>query len=170
MDLKKIIRDIPDFPKPGIMFRDITTLLMDAGAYAYSIDEMARLLDGYDYTLILGPESRGFIFGAPLAYKLGKGFIPVRKAGKLPHEVIKKDYALEYGNATIEIHKDAIKPGQRVLVADDLLATGGTSKAIVDMVKEVGGIVAALVFMIELTDLKGRDALSGENVLSLVKY
>jgi adenine phosphoribosyltransferase len=170
MDLKIIVKNIPDFPKPGIIFRDITTVLMDPEALRESVEEMSDAVRGVDFDLILGPESRGFIFGVPMAYKLGKGFVPVRKAGKLPRETVRKEYALEYGAASIEIHRDAIKPGQRVVVADDLLATGGTAKAIAELVEELGGEVAAFVFLIELVPLEGAGLLKGYNVKTILKY
>ena len=170
MDLKAIVRSIPDFPKPGILFRDITTVLKEPGALRASVDEMAKLLRDVDFDLILGPESRGFIFGTPLAYNLGKGFVPVRKAGKLPYDTVKKEYSLEYGSSIIEMHRDAIKPGQKVIVADDLLATGGTAKAIAELVEEVGGFVAAFVFFIELAALGGRETLRGYRIESALQY
>jgi adenine phosphoribosyltransferase len=170
MDLKQYVRSIPDFPMQGIIFRDITTVLKEPPALRASVDAMAGLLDGATFDLVLGPESRGFIFGMPLAYNLGKGFVPVRKAGKLPAEVVRREYSLEYGTASIEIHKDAIKPGQRIVVADDLLATGGTAKAIVELVTEMGAEVAAMVFFIELQGLDGRKLLKGYDVRSILKY
>jgi adenine phosphoribosyltransferase len=169
MDLKKSIREIPDFPIPGIIFRDITTVLKDPAVLRVAIDSMADLLDGVEFDAGLGPESRGFIFGMPLAYKLGKGFVPVRKAGKLPAETARKEYSLEYGSAIIEVHRDAIVPGKRYVLVDDLLATGGTAKATVDLVEEVGGIVAASIFFIELAGLEGKKLLGG-NVQSLLVY
>ena len=159
MDLKDKIRNIQDFPQEGVLFRDITTLLKDAEGMKEAIDQMTAKLEGIDFDLVLGPESRGFIFGMPVAYNMSKGFVPVRKAGKLPAEVVSKEYALEYGTATIEIHKDAIQPGQKVVIVDDLMATGGTAKAIVEMVEEMGGEVAALLFLIELDFLEGRKVL-----------
>lgn len=170
MDLKQIVRNVPDFPNPGIMFRDITTLLKNPEALRASVDAMTEQLIGLDFDLILGPESRGFIFGMPMAYNLGKGFVPVRKAGKLPCAVAKKEYALEYGTATIEIHRDALQPGQKIVVADDLLATGGTAKAIADLVTELGATVSAFVFLIELEGLNGRTVLQEYNVKSVLKY
>ena len=170
MDLKNFIRDIPDFPSPGIMFRDITPLLSEPEALRSAVDSMAEALGDEPFDLILGPESRGFIFGVPLAYNLRKGFVPVRKAGKLPHETVKKEYALEYGTAAIEMHRDAVKPGQRVVIADDLLATGGTAKAIAALVEELGGTVTAFVFLVELAALKGKDILAGYNVRSILRY
>ena len=170
MDLTKIIRDIPDFPEPGILFRDITPVLQDGEALVSSVDQMAEKMAKMDYDIIAGPESRGFIFGVPLAYKLKKGFIPIRKKGKLPSETISKEYALEYGTATIEMHKDAIKKGQKVFIVDDLLATGGTAKAMAQMIEEAGGIVAGFVFLIELEGLNGRKVLEGYQVESVIKY
>ena len=170
MELKQHIRDIKDFPIPGILFRDITTLLKDPAALQSGIEAMVKAVEGLEFDTILGPESRGFIFGMPMAYVLKKGFVPVRKAGKLPAEVARKDYALEYGTATIEIHKDAVKPGQRFIIADDLLATGGTAKAIVDLIEELGGIVVANLFFIELAGLNGRDLLKGQDVRAVLVY
>ncbi|MCL1884364.1 MAG: adenine phosphoribosyltransferase [Defluviitaleaceae bacterium] len=169
MDLKTHIRDIPDFPIPGILFRDITTVLKEPDTLRVAVDDMAKLLEGIEFDAVLGPESRGFIFGMPLAYNLNKGFVPVRKLGKLPGETVQKRYDLEYGSAVIEIHKDAVSAGKRFVLVDDLLATGGTAKATVELVEEMGGVVIASVFFIELEDLKGRDALKG-NVSSLLKY
>ncbi|MBR4283786.1 MAG: adenine phosphoribosyltransferase [Anaerotignum sp.] len=170
MDLKDKIRNIQDFPQEGVLFRDITTLLKDAEGMKEAIDQMTAKLEGVDFDLVLGPESRGFIFGMPVAYNMGKGFVPVRKAGKLPAEVVSKEYALEYGTATIEMHKDAIQPGQKVVIVDDLMATGGTAKAIVEMVEEMGGEVAALLFLIELDFLEGRKVLPGYKVDSVIHY
>jgi len=170
MDLKNYVRDILDFPIPGILFRDITTVLKDPAALVGAVDAMTNLLDGLEFDIILGPESRGFIFGMPMAYKLNKGFVPVRKAGKLPGPVARREYALEYGTATIEIHRDAIIPGHRYIIADDLLATGGTAKATADLITEMGGEVVAALFFIELADLKGRDALVGYSVRSVLTY
>jgi len=170
MDLKKHIREIQDFPIPGVLFRDITTMLKDPAALKQSISAMSDLVSDLEFDSILGPESRGFIFGVPLAYNLGKGFVPVRKSGKLPAEVVKKEYALEYGTATIEIHKDAISPGQRFIIADDLLATGGTARAVVDLIEEMGGIVVAHVYFIELEGLGGRAVLQGQDVRTVLVY
>lgn len=170
MDLKKYVRDIPDFPQKGILFRDITTVLKDGEALKEAVDQMAECMENSEYDIIAGPESRGFIFGVPIAYKLSKGFIPIRKKGKLPAETISKEYALEYGTATIEMHKDAIKKGDKVYIVDDLLATGGTAKAMAEMVEEAGGIVAGFVFLIELEGLEGRKALEGYSVHSILKY
>lgn len=170
MDLKDKIRNIQDFPQEGVLFRDITTLLKDAEGMKEAIDRMTAKLEGIDFDLVLGPESRGFIFGMPVAYNMSKGFVPVRKAGKLPAEVVSKEYALEYGTATIEIHKDAIQPGQKVVIVDDLMATGGTAKAIVEMVEEMGGEVAALLFLIELDFLEGRKVLPAYKIESVLHY
>ncbi len=170
MDLKDKIRSIENYPQEGVIFRDITTLLKDAEGMKTAIDEMAAKLQGLDFDMVLGPESRGFIFGMPVAYNLGKGFVPVRKKGKLPAEVISKEYALEYGTAVIEMHKDAIQPGQKVVIVDDLMATGGTAKAIVEMVEEMGAEVAALVFLIELDFLEGRKVLPGYRIESVIHY
>jgi len=170
MDLRKHVRDIPDFPIPGILFRDITTVLKDPTALQGAVDAMIGLAENLNFDSILGPESRGFIFGMPMAYKLGKGFVPVRKAGKLPGEVAKREYALEYGTATIEVHRDAIVPGHRYIIADDLLATGGTAKATADLITEMGGIVVSTLFFIELTGLKGRDEMTGYDVRSVLAY
>ena len=170
MDLKDKIRSIENYPQEGVIFRDITTLLKDAEGMKEAIDRMTEKLEGVDFDLILGPESRGFIFGMPVAYNMGKGFVPVRKAGKLPAEVVSKEYALEYGTATIEIHKDAIQPGQKVVIVDDLMATGGTAKAIVEMVEEMGAEVAAMIFLIELDFLKGRKVLPDYKIESIIHY
>ncbi|MGM9916377.1 adenine phosphoribosyltransferase [Anaerotignum sp.] len=170
MDLKDKIRSIENYPQEGVIFRDITTLLKDAEGMKAAIDEMTAKLDGVAFDMVLGPESRGFIFGMPVAYNLGKGFVPVRKKGKLPAEVISKEYALEYGTATIEMHKDALQPGQKVVIVDDLMATGGTAKAIIEMVEEMGAEVAALVFLIELDFLEGRKVLPGYRIESVIHY
>lgn len=170
MDLKDKIRSIENYPQEGVIFRDITTLLKDAEGMKAAIDEMTAKLDGVEFDMVLGPESRGFIFGMPVAYNMGKGFVPVRKKGKLPAEVVSKEYALEYGTATIEMHKDALQPGQKVVIVDDLMATGGTAKAIIEMVEEMGAEVAALVFLIELDFLEGRKVLSGYRIESVIHY
>ena len=169
MDLKTVIRTIPDFPEPGILFRDITPVLRDGAYLRQAIQTMEGLLPR-EFDLILGPESRGFIFGVPLAFHLGKGFVPVRKAGKLPSDTVSKTYALEYGEATIEMHRDAITPGQKVVIVDDLLATGGTCRALTSLAEECGSVVAGLIFLIELEALKGRDVLQGYHVESVLKY
>ena len=170
MDIQSKIRAINDFPEKGIVFRDITTLLKDAEGMKEAVNRLQSGLDGLDFDLVLGPESRGFIFGMPVAYNLKKGFIPVRKKGKLPAEVISKEYDLEYGTATIEMHKDAVQKGQKVVIVDDLLATGGTAKAVVEMVESIGAEVVALCFLIELDALGGRNVLKGYNVHSVLHY
>jgi len=170
MDLKDKIRVIEDFPAKGISFKDITTLLKDANGLKECINQMAGRFKGVSVDLVVGPESRGFIFATPLAYLLGTGFVPVRKPGKLPAETIKFEYKLEYGTDSLEIHKDSIKPGQKVLIVDDLLATGGTMIAAAKLVEQLGGEVVGLGFLIELEDLKGRDKLSKYKVESLIKY
>lgn len=170
MDLKDKIRVIEDFPAKGISFKDITTLLKDAEGLRDCINQLAEKFKGLEIDVVVGPESRGFIFATPLAYILGTGFVPVRKPGKLPGETEKYEYNLEYGTDSLEIHKDAIKPGQKVLIVDDLLATGGTMIATAKLVETLGGEVAGLGFLIELEDLKGRERLSKYKVESLIKY
>ncbi|WP_159881192.1 adenine phosphoribosyltransferase [Paenibacillus puerhi] len=170
MDYKSYIREIPDFPQPGISFKDITTLLKDGAAYRAVIADLAGRLKGKQIDCIAGPEARGFVIGAPLAVELGVGFIPIRKSGKLPGKTIEADYALEYGNDKLAMHADAIAPGQKVLIADDLLATGGTISTSVNLVKQLGGEIVGAAFLIELLDLNGRDKLDGIEVLSLVQY
>lgn len=170
MDLKTKIRDVVDFPKEGIVFKDITTVLQDPVALRSSVDQFEKALEGIDFDLVVGPESRGFIFGVPLAYNMRKGFVPVRKAGKLPYKTMAKEYDLEYGSAVIEMHIDAIKPGDRVVIIDDLLATGGTSKAMVDLIEEMGGEVVKMVYLIELEFLNGKDKLSKYDIEALIKY
>ena len=169
-ELKKLIREVPDFPKPGINFYDITTLLKDAEGLESTIDALTELCRGMDIDTVVGVESRGFIFAAPLAYQLGAGFIPVRKPAKLPAEKVSISYDLEYGQDTLEMHKDAVGEGHKVLIVDDLLATGGTARAVVDLVESVGGKVAGLIFVVELDFLKGRDKFSGYEVKSLLRY
>jgi len=171
--MKKVedyVRTIPDFPEPGIMFRDVTSVLQDPEGLKLSIDEMIKKLDGVEFDVIAGAESRGFIFGVPVAYELGKAFVPVRKKGKLPCETVSAEYALEYGTACIEIHKDAIKPGQKVVVVDDLIATGGTIEAAIKLIEELGGEVVKVLFLIELAGLNGREKLAGYDVESVVTY
>ncbi len=170
MDLKTLIRDIPDFPKPGILFRDITTLLRDPKGLQYSIDALAEQVDALDPEYIVGMESRGFIFGAALAYKLGIGFIPVRKPGKLPADVHTVEYALEYGTDKLEIHRDAVVPNSRVAIVDDLIATGGTAVATAQLIQEVGGKLVGCAFAIELDALNGRSRLPNVPIISLVHY
>ena len=169
-DLRAKIREVPDFPKPGILFYDITTLLKDPDAFREVIDQMADQVKDSAVDLVVGMESRGFIFSAPLAYQLHAGFVPVRKLGKLPAETIEVEYDLEYGTATLEIHKDAIKPGQRVLIVDDLLATGGTVQGTIELVRRLGGEIAGLSFMVELTGLHGREQLGDFQIHTLLTY
>ena len=168
--LEEYVRSIPDFPEPGIIFRDITSILQDADGLHLAIDEMQALLSDVDVDVIIGTESRGFIFGMPIAYNLHKPFVPVRKKGKLPCETISCTYDLEYGTATIEIHKDAIKPGQKVAIVDDLIATGGTVEASIKMVEQLGGQVVKCIFLMELAGLKGREKLAGYDVASVLCY
>ncbi|MCI0495900.1 adenine phosphoribosyltransferase [candidate division KSB1 bacterium] len=169
-DLKQKIRNVQDFPKPGIGFKDITTLIKDAAAFKQSIDTIANQYNPDDIDVIVGIESRGFIFGAALAYKWGKGFVPVRKPGKLPAETIREEYQLEYGSDAVEIHKDAITPGQRVLIIDDLLATGGTVAAAAKLVERLSGNIMGICFLIELSFLKGREKLKRYNVHALIDF
>ena len=168
--LKQLIREVPDFPKPGILFYDITTLLKDKQGFAALIDQFAQHYAKHHVDLVLGMEARGFIFAPALAYSLKAGFVPVRKPGKLPAECVKYDYALEYGRNTLEIHKDAVQKGQRVLIVDDLLATGGTAEATAKLAESLGAKIAGLGFVVELEFLKGRDRLKGYEVMSLLKY
>ena len=169
-DIKDYVLTIPDFPEKGIMFRDITTVIQDADGLQLAVDEMAKQLDGLDFDVVAGAESRGFIFGVPLAYNLNKPFVPIRKAGKLPCATISKTYALEYGTATIEMHKDAVLPGQKVVLVDDLIATGGTIRAAADLVEELGGEVVKILFLLELKGLNGRETLQKYDVASVVSY
>ena len=169
-DLRAKIREIPDFPKPGILFYDITTLLKDAAAYREAIDLMLEPYRDERIDIVVGMESRGFIFSAPMAYQLEAGLVPVRKLGKLPAETLTVEYALEYGSNTLEIHRDSVKPGQRVLIVDDLLATGGTVRGTIELVERLQGEVVALAFLVELDFLKGRERLDGRRVTSVVKY
>lgn len=171
--MKKIedyIRAIPDFPEPGVLFRDITTLLADKDGLQLGVDSMQANVSGLDFDVVLGPESRGFIFGVPIAYNMKKAFVPVRKKGKLPAETVEVDYDLEYGKATLEIHKDAIKPGDRVVIIDDLIATGGTTEAICKLIEKLGGKVVKIVFLIELLALSGREKLKDYDMVSVIKY
>ena len=168
--LRAKIREIPDFPKPGILFYDITTVLKDPVAYKEAIDLMLEPYVGEKIDVVVGMESRGFIFSAPMAYQLGAGLVPVRKLGKLPAETISVEYALEYGSNTLEIHRDAIQTGQRVLIVDDLLATGGTVQGTIELVERLKGDVAGLAFLVELEFLHGRDRLPGRRVTSVIKY
>lgn len=169
-NLKDYVRSIPDFPEPGIIFRDITSILQNKEGLKLAIDQMQDLLKDIDFDLIVGPESRGFIFGVPIAYNMNKAFVPVRKKGKLPCETISMDYELEYGKATIEVHKDAIKPGQKVVIVDDLIATGGTIEAITKLIEMLGGEVVKIIFLMELKGLKGRDKLVGFDVDAVIQY
>ena len=169
-NLKKLIREVPDFPKPGINFYDITTLLLDAEGLEQTIDALTEKCRGMSIDTVIGIESRGFIFAAPLAYQLGVGFIPVRKPKKLPAECVSVEYDLEYGQDTLEMHKDAVSDGHRILIVDDLLATGGTARAVVDLVEGVGGKVEGLLFVVELDFLGGRKKFDGHNVQSLLHY
>lgn len=170
MDLREKVRVIEDFPKEGISFKDITTLISDGEALKEAVDKMAEFFKDKNIDLVVGPEARGFIFGVPVAYALGAGFVPVRKPGKLPADTVKVEYDLEYGSDILEIHKDAIKPGSRVAIVDDLLATGGTIAAVTKLVEQVGGEVVGLSFAIELEELKGREKLKDYDVMSLLKY
>lgn len=168
--LEEYVKSIPDFPEKGIIFRDVTSVLQDAEGLHLAIDQMQEKLEGVDFDVVLGPESRGFIFGVPIAYNMHKAFVPVRKKGKLPRATISQTYDLEYGTATFEIHKDAIQPGQKVVIIDDLIATGGTTEAIIKMVEELGGEVVKIVFLMELAGLKGRERLSGYDIDSAIIY
>ena len=168
--IEEYVRSIKDFPKEGIILRDVTSVLKDADGLKLAIDSMQKEIEDIDFDLVLGPESRGFIFGVPVAYNLHKPFIPVRKKGKLPMETVSMEYELEYGTAEIEIHRDAIKPGQKVVIIDDLIATGGTIEAIVKLVEQLGGEVVGICFLMELEGLKGREKLQGYNVRSVIKY
>lgn len=168
--IEEYVRSIPDFPEPGIIFRDVTSVLQDADGLHLAIDLMQKKLEGVDFDLVVGPESRGFIFGVPIAYNLHKPFIPIRKKGKLPCETISVEYELEYGTAEIEIHKDAIKKGQKVVIIDDLIATGGTNQAMVKLVESLGGEVVKCVFLMELAGLNGREKLENHEVDSVIVY
>lgn len=164
------VRSIPDFPEKGIIFRDITSVLQDAEGLKLAINSMIGLLDGVDFDVVAGTESRGFIFGVPVAYELDKSFVPVRKKGKLPCETVEASYDLEYGSATIEMHKDSIQPGQKVVLVDDLIATGGTIEAAIKLVEQLGGQVVKVIFLMELAGLKGRERLKGYDVASVITY
>ena len=171
--MKKVedyVRSIPDFPEPGIIFRDITTVLQDPDGLKLAIDGLKERLDGVDFDVVVGAESRGFIFGVPIAYNLHKPFVPIRKKGKLPCETVSASYDLEYGSAEIEMHKDSIKPGQKVAIIDDLIATGGTIEAAIKLVEQLGGEVVKVVFLMELAGLKGRERLKGYDVASVICY
>jgi adenine phosphoribosyltransferase len=168
--LKALIRDVPDFPLPGILFRDVTPLLRDPGGLAAVVDAFAERFRGARLDVVAGIESRGFLFGAPLAIALGVGFVPIRKVGKLPAATVRREYALEYGSNTLEMHADAVKTGERVLLVDDLLATGGTARAAAELIEELGATVVAAAFVIELAFLNGREALPGRQVHALIGY
>jgi len=170
VDFKQKIRVIPDYPKPGIRFKDITTLLKDGAAFQQAIDQLANHLKGKEIDVIVGPEARGFVIGAPLAYALGIGFVPVRKQGKLPAKTVETSYQLEYGEDKLAIHQDAIQPGQKVFIVDDLLATGGTILATMDLIQQLQGEIVGAAFLIELAYLKGRDKLQHLDLYSLVRY
>ena len=168
--LEEYVRSIPDFPEPGIIFRDVTSVLQDAEGLHLAIDTMQDMIKDLDIDVIAGPESRGFIFGTPIAYNLGKPFVLIRKKGKLPCETVSIDYELEYGTATIEMHKDSIKPGQKVLIVDDLIATGGTTEAMIKLVESLGGEVVGVVVLMELEGLNGRERIKGYRLDSAIKY
>ena len=168
--LEEYVRSIPDFPEPGIIFRDVTSILQDADGLHMAVDSLIDMVKDLDYDLVIGPESRGFIFGVPVAYAQHKGFVPVRKKGKLPCETISMEYDLEYGQVTIEMHKDATRPGQKVIIVDDLIATGGTTEAIVKLIEQLGGQVVKICFVMELAGLKGREHLKGYDVDSAIIY
>lgn len=168
--LEDYVRSIPDFPEPGIIFRDVTSILQDADGLHLAVDSLIDMVKDLDYDVVVGPESRGFIFGVPVAYAQHKSFVPVRKQGKLPCETISMDYELEYGTATIEMHRDAIKPGQKVVIVDDLIATGGTTQAMIRLIEQLGGEVVKICFVMELAGLEGRSRLEGYNVDSVIIY
>ena len=168
--LKDYVRSIPDFPEEGIVFRDVTSVLQDADGLQLAIDTMQDKINDLEYDVVAGPESRGFIFGTPIAYNNKKPFVLIRKSGKLPGETIGTSYDLEYGQATIEIHKDSIKPGQKVLIVDDLIATGGTTEAMIKLIEQLGGEVVGVVVLIELVDLNGRDKIKGYRLDSALQY
>ena len=168
--IEEYVRSIPDFPEKGIIFRDITSVLQDADGLKLAIDSMIKLLDGVDFDVVVGTESRGFIFGVPIAYALGKPFVPVRKKGKLPCETISEKYDLEYGSAEIEMHKDSILPGQKAVLVDDPIATGGTIEACTKLIERLGGEVVKIIFLMELAGLKGRDKLAKYDVSSVITY
>ena len=169
-NLEEYVRNINDFPKKGIVYRDVTTVLSDADGLKLAIESMQKLLENIEFDVVVAPESRGFIFGMPIAYNMNKAFVPVRKKGKLPSETISEDYDLEYGSATLEIHKDAIKPGQKVVIVDDLVATGGTLQAIIKLVERLGGQVVKICSLIELVDLNARELLKGYEIGSCIEF
>lgn len=168
--IEEYVRSIPDFPEKGIIFRDVTSVLQDADGLRLAIDSMEAKIKDWDFDVVVGPESRGFIFGVPIAYNLHKPFVPIRKQGKLPCETLSVEYDLEYGSAVLEVHKDAIKPGQKVVIVDDLMATGGTIEAIVKLIKSLGGEVVGSVFLMELAGLKGRDKLKDVHIETVICY
>lgn len=168
--LEEYVRSIPDFPEEGIVFRDVTSILEEAEGLQLAIDAMQELVQDVDFDVVVGPESRGFIFGVPIAYNLKKAFVPVRKKGKLPRETVEMEYDLEYGSATLEMHADAIKPGQKVVIIDDLIATGGTTEAIVKLIETLGGEVVKITFLMELAGLEGRKKLEGYDVETVIRY
>lgn len=168
--LEDYVRSIPDFPEPGIIFRDVTSILQDADGLQLAIDSLHQCVEGLEFDVVVGTESRGFIFGVPVAYKLHKPFVPVRKKGKLPCETIEQSYDLEYGSATVEMHKDSIQPGQKVVIIDDLIATGGTIEACIKMIEKLGGEVVKVLFVMELAGLEGRKRLEGYDVESVICY
>jgi len=170
LDLREKIRVINDFPKKDISFKDVATILNDKEALKYTVDTLAKYLKDKNIDIVVGPEARGFLFGAPVAYAIGAGFVPVRKKGKLPYETISSEYDLEYGSDVLQMHKDAIKKGQRVAIVDDLLATGGTMGSVIEMIEKLGGEVVSVDFVIELTDLKGREKIGNYDIMSLVQY
>lgn len=170
MNLRQYVSEVENWPKPGVQFKDITSIMDNGEAFGYAVDQIAKFAEDKDVDIIVGPEARGFIIGCPVAYKLGIGFAPVRKPNKLPRETISYEYDLEYGTNTLEIHKDAIKKGQRVLITDDLLATGGTIEAAIHLVEALGGIVVGLAFLIELNYLNGRDKIKDYEIISLLEY
>lgn len=168
--LEEYVLTIPDFPKPGIMFRDLTSVLADADGFHLAIDTLKKMLEGVDFDVVVGPEARGFILGSPLAYEFGKPFVPIRKKGKLPRDVVRQEYDLEYGKAEIEMHTDSIKPGQKVIIVDDLIATGGTTAAAVKLIERLGGKVEKILFLMELAGLEGRKSLEGYDVETAIVY
>ncbi|MCD8077720.1 MAG: adenine phosphoribosyltransferase [Lachnospiraceae bacterium] len=168
--LEEYVVSIPDFPEEGVIFRDVTSILQDPEGLQLAIDSLDAMLEGLDFDVVVGPESRGFIFGMPVAYNMKKSFVPIRKKGKLPRETISQEYALEYGTAVIEMHRDAIRPGQKVVIVDDLIATGGTTEAMIRMVEKLGGQVVKVCFVMELAGLKGREKLAGYDVESAIIY
>ena len=168
--LEEYIRSIPNFPKEGIIFRDVTTVLQDKDGFKLAIDSMQKEIEDADFDIVIGAESRGFIFGAPIAYNLDKAFVPVRKKGKLPYKTIEQTYDLEYGQATVEIHEDAIKPGQKVVIVDDLIATGGTIEAMIKLVERLGGEVVRICCLVDLPDLKGKEKLSNYDIRTIIEF